>query len=324
MINHDFTKAIELILSSKSILIVSHRRPDGDTLGCAVAFNIALQKMGKKTLPVCIDEIPKRFHFLPRVNDFRREFDLNKFDLIIINDAGAHHMTGFHEKNPDFLSKKVPIINIDHHSSNEGFGTINIVDPSASSATMIVWQLFKAMAVEINSDIATALLAGIYNDTGGFMHSNTTKETFEIAWDLSRVGVDVEKIIRPLFKESSLSQLRLWGYILENLRVNDKKVLASVIDEGSIKILGVRGSDTGGIIDLINTVPNVDFSILLAEDEEMVKGSLRTQRDDVNVSDIASRFGGGGHKKAAGFRLHGKLEKHTVWKIIPADKPHRV
>jgi len=318
MINHDFTKTIELILSSKSILIVSHRRPDGDTLGCAVAFNIALQKMGKKTLPVCMDEIPKRFHFLPRVSDFRREFDLKNFDLIIINDAGAHHMTGFHEKNPDFLSKRVPIINIDHHSSNEGFGTINIVDPSASSATMIVWRLFKKMGIEINCEIATALLAGIYNDTGGFMHSNTTKETFEIASELIKSGVDVGEIVRPLFKESSLSQLRLWGYLLENLHLNDKKVLASVIDEGSIKVLGVRGSDTGGIIDLINTVPNVDFSILLAEDEEMVKGSLRTQREDVNVSDIASRFGGGGHKKAAGFRLHGKLEKHTVWKIVPS------
>lgn len=316
----DLSEAADLIRSKSNILLVSHRRPDGDTLGATVGLHLALKTLGKQTTPACMDDIPRRLRFIPETEQFVREFDLREFDLIIISDAGAYHMTGFHEKYPDFLSKKVPIINIDHHASNEGFGSINIIDVKASSATMIVFRLLKHMGIPMTADIALALLAGIYNDTGGFIHSNTTQETFEIASELARVGVDIEDIVRPMFRESTMAQLRLWGYILENAHMNEKGILASVVSETDMRALGTRGSDTGGIIDLMNTIPEASFAMLLAEDEGMVKGSLRTQRDDVNVSDIAGQFGGGGHKKAAGFRIHGRLEKQTVWKIVPTSR----
>lgn len=314
----DFTGAINLISASQRILLVSHRRPDGDTLGASAGLGLALKAIGKKTVLACIDDVPRRLRFIPETDKIVHEFDLREFDLIIISDAGAYHMTGFHERYPDFLSKKVPILNIDHHASNEGFGSVNIIDTHASSATMIIWKLLKTMGLPITKEIALALLAGIYNDTGGFIHSNTTQETFEIASELAKTGVRLEEIVRPMFRESTPSQLRLWGYILENAHVTEKGVLTSVVSEGDLRALGTHGSDTGGIVDLMNTVPEASFTMLLAEDEGMVKGSLRTQRDDVNVSDIAGQFGGGGHKKAAGFRIHGRLEKQTVWKIVPA------
>lgn len=314
----DFTGAINLINASQRILLVSHRRPDGDTLGASVGLDLALKAIGKKTVLACIDDVPRRLRFIPETDTIVHEFDLREFDLIIISDAGAYHMTGFHERYPDFLSKKVPILNIDHHASNEGFGSVNIIDTHASSATMIIWKLLKIMGLPITKEIGLALLAGIYNDTGGFIHSNTTQETFEIASDLAKTGIDISSIVRPMFRESTTSQLRLWGYILENAHVTEKGVLTSVVSEADLRALGGHGSDTGGIVDLMNTVPEASFVMLLAEDEGMVKGSLRTQRDDVNVSDIAGQFGGGGHKKAAGFRIHGRLEKQTVWKIVPA------
>lgn len=225
-------------------------------------------------------------------------------------------MTGFHEKYPDFLSKKVPIINIDHHASNEGFGTINLVDPKSSSATMVAWELIKRLGTPLTKELGMALLAGIYNDTGGFVHSNTTRETFEIAAELAKAGVSVTDITKPLFREASFSQLKLWGFILENLRKNDKNVLTSVVTESDFKMIGAHSSDTGGIVDLMNTVPDTQFVMLLAEDEGQVKGSMRTQRDDVNLSDIAGQFGGGGHPKASGFRVHGRLKKEIVWKVV--------
>lgn len=313
-----YSQAANLIQASSRILLVSHRRPDGDTLGASIALHLALESMGKQTTLACIDEIPRRLKFLPATDRFVREFNMFAYDLIIISDAGAYHMTGFHEKYPDFLSRKVPIINLDHHISNEGFGTVNIIDTKASSATVVVWKLLKHMGIAASKEIALALLAGIYNDTGGFIHSNTTKETFEIASELTQTGANISTIVRPMFRESTPAQLRLWGYILENAKINEKGVLTSVVSASDIKELGVHGSDTGGIIDLMNTVPEALFAILLAEDEGMVKGSLRTQRDDVDVSAIASQFGGGGHKKASGFRVHGRLQKEIVWKIIPS------
>ncbi|MBI4994043.1 hypothetical protein HZC21_00135 [Candidatus Peregrinibacteria bacterium] len=182
---------------------------------------------------------------------------------------------------------------------------------------MLIWEMFKLLPVQITKEIAIALLAGIYNDTGGFMHSNTTKEAFEIAAELTRKGVLPIEIVKPLFKQATLSQLKLWGYILESLRKNESNVLSSVICEKDFKQIGSHASDTGGIIDLMNTVPDAAFSMLIVENEGWVKGSLRTQRNDINVSDIAGRFGGGGHPKASGFRVQGRLEKQIVWKIVP-------
>lgn len=317
----NLTEAINLIQSAQKVLLVSHRRPDGDTLGATVALALAISNLGKSVTPACIDEVPKRLQFisavLPKNIRFVREFNMHDYDLIIISDAGAYHMTGFHEKYTDFLSKKVPILNIDHHASNEGFGTVNIVDTKSSSATMVVWKLLKQLGTPLTKELGMALLAGIYNDTGGFIHSNTTRETFEIAAELAKAGVSVTDITKPMFREASFAQLKLWGFVLENLRKNDKNVLTSVVTESDFRTIGAHSSDTGGIVDLMNTVPDVQFTMLLAEDEGQVKGSMRTQRDDVNLSDMAGQFGGGGHPKASGFRVHGRLKKEIVWKVVP-------
>lgn len=316
-----FEEAVSLIIKSQKILLVSHRRPDGDTLGASCALYLALSiQLGKDAVLACIDEIPQRLQFIPATDEFVRHFNMSEFDLIIISDAGASHMTGFHEKYPEFLSLKIPIINIDHHVSNEGFGAINLVDPKASCATMVVWRLFKAMGIILTKEIALCLLAGVYNDTGGFVHANTTVETFEMASELARAGVSVNTIVRPMFKQATIPQLKLWGHILENLQKNDKDIVSAIVTEGDLKMIGAHSSDTGGIVDLLNTVPNAAFTMLLAEDEGLVKGSLRTQRDDINVSDIAGKFGGGGHPKAAGFRVQGRLKKEVVWRIVPVEK----
>lgn len=317
-LTESINQAAQAIQSANRILLVSHRRPDGDTLGASIGLYLGLEQLNKQSVLACIDEIPRRLKFLPATERFVRDFDLADFDLIIISDAGASHMTGFHEKYPDFLSKKIPIINIDHHASNDNFGTINIVDTHASSATMVMWRLLKALGISLTREIGIALLTGIYNDTGGFMHSNTTQETFEIAGELAKTGVTVGEIVKPLFKQSSISQLRLWGYVLENLSKNEKQIVSSVVTGSDLKILGAHGSDTGGIVDLMNTVSGSAYTLLLAEDEGWVKGSLRTQRDDVDLSEIASQFGGGGHRKASGFRMQGRLEKQISWRIVLA------
>lgn len=315
--------AKEAITKAQRILLVSHRRPDGDTLGATVALQRVLSQMGKLAVPACIDQVSSRLSFLEKLllngQTFQRTFEYNSFDLIIVSDAGAANMTGFHELYADFMSKKVPMINIDHHGSNDSFGTINLVDSKASSATVVVYKLLNYMGISIDKEIAIALMTGIYNDTGGMMHSNTNAETYQIAAELQRFGFLITDIVRPLMKTASIPQLKLWGHILENLKQNEKQVVSSVVSDEDLRNLRVQSGDTGGIVDLMNTVPEAQFTVLLAEDDGVVKGSLRTQRDDINLSDLAGQFGGGGHAKASGFRVKGKLEKQTVWKIVPAD-----
>ncbi len=325
MVNiESYNQAQELILNSKKILLVSHRRPDGDTLGATVAFQRLLTKMGKFAVAACIDEPNSRLEFLTKLlmngQTFQRTFDYNSFDLIIISDAGAHHMTGFHDLYPDFLSKKVPIINIDHHASNEGFGTVNLVDTKAASATVMVYRLFKHMNVTLDKEMAIALMTGIYNDTGGMMHSNTNAETYAVSAELMKFGFNISEIVRPLLKSATFAQMKLWGHVLETMKKNNKDVVYAVVSEEDLKRLHASSGDTGGIIDIMSTITDARFTVLLAEDNGVVKGSLRTQRDDVNLSDLASQFGGGGHAKASGFRVPGKLEKQTVWRIVPSDE----
>lgn len=319
---HDKTKtfreAKQLIEKSQKVLLLSHRRPDGDTLGASCAIHLALQGMGKQTTLACIDTPSERFAFLPDIRRFVKEFDYHAYDLIIVSDAGAHYMTLFHTIYPDIFSgKDVPVLNIDHHASNDNFGTVNMVDIESASATVVIYKWFRFMNIHITPSIATSLLAGIYNDTGSFMHSNTTQEVYDIAADLVKKGGKVFNISRSMFKLTPVSSLRLWGRVLENIKITPEGGAVSVLTEKDFEECGADNEESGGVIDLLNSVPDMKFSLLLCEDGKgNVKGSFRTQRDDIDLSALAGAFGGGGHRKAAGFSMPGRIEREVRWKII--------
>jgi len=217
-------------------------------------------------------------------------------------------------------------VNIDHHASNDNFGTINMVDSQSASTTMILYKFLKYAGYEITPQSATALLTGIYNDTGSFMHQNTTPDTLKIASDLMNYGGRIVDVSRNLFKTTPVSTLKLWGKVLDNLKINKDGVAMSVITKSDFDECGAEIDELSGAVDFINCVPETKFTVLLHEDEKgNVKGSFRTRNEEVDLEEIASKFGGGGHKKAAGFTLPGKLQKETTWKIIPAHdkRQHR-
>lgn len=313
-----FREAKKLVDSAQKILLISHRRPDGDTLGASCALHLALQAAGKQTTLACID-VPAspRYDFLPDIKRFVQEFTYTDYDLIIVSDAGAHYMTSFHTVYPGIFSgEQVPVLNIDHHGSNDNFGTVNMVDPVAPSATVVIYRWFQFMRVAITPGMATSLLAGIYNDTGSFMHSNTTEETLHIAADLVSKGARVFTISRAMFRSNSLTTLRLWGRVLENMRVTEEGACVSALTTKDFRDTGADPDETSGVIDLLNSVPDTQYSLLIAEDGKgSIKGSFRTRRDDVDVAALAGRFGGGGHKKAAGFSMKGSIQQDMVWKI---------
>lgn len=320
-LEQEYIKAAEAIKKSTKVCVIAHRKPDGDSLGASLAVYFILKSFGKEITLACVDEPSSRFSFLPGIDKFQKKFAYAEHDLIVISDAGDSRMTNFHETIPEFLSNKVPIINIDHHISNDNYGIYNLVDPKASSSTVIIYRLAKILNIIFTKEIAICLLTGIYNDTGAFMHANTNLETFQIAAHLANLDVDISTLTKIMFRTKSIAKLRLWGLILDRLKKNEKNIASSVVTLEDICKCGAVSEDTGGIIDLIGTVPDAKFAMLLSEDEQgYVKGSFRTKRDDIDVAHVAAKFGGGGHKKASGFRIRGKLQQEIMWRVVPANK----
>lgn len=332
----EFQKAKRALISAQKICMISHRSPDGDAVGSNLALRLSLEEMSKsetdhsgepgvnsrleaKTIvSASVDPVPQNSLFLKKADTFVQDFNYEDFDLIVSVDCGALKLVVFTEKKPEILSGEKPFINFDHHVSNNNFGTINPVDVNSCSTCMIIYKFLNFCEWPITVDIATCLLHGIYFDTGGLVHSNTTSEVMEVCGKLMARGADLKRVSKELFHTTPINRLRLWGKIWERAYVNEAGVTVSAVNKQDYDACGVTSQDTGGAIDYLNAVPGSKYCVLLSEDEKgQVKGSLRTQRNDVNLSDVAGQWGGGGHPKASGFGMPGKLKPVMSWKILP-------
>ncbi len=308
--------ALETIKKAKRIAIIPHRAPDGDAIGAAVAVKLALKQLGKKPRTICIDPPPKYTDFLPETDLFEKELKLDEHDLLIFVDCGAHYMSKFHERIPNLFDGHMDIINIDHHGSNDFFGMINIVEPQAASTTQILYELFRKWGIELSKEISTCLMTGLYFDTGSFRNTNTTPDVLKIAGDLLAKGADYKTISKEIFQTKSSNKLKLWGKALSNIKKTDKAIVTSAITNDDYSQCETDSKDLEGVIDYLNAIPESKFCMLLSEDQKGgVKASMRTQREDVDLSKIAEVFGGGGHKMASGFRIEGNLKEEKYWSI---------
>ena len=316
-INHDELQKIDaLIKNNNRFLIIPHKAPDGDTIGAALAMFQVLLKMEKEVEIVCADPPSDEFSFLPEIEKIKVDEPSLNYDAYLILDAGATHLTGFHESHPSLFDKSLEVVNIDHHQSNDFYGKYNVVAEDAASTTAVLYEIFQALNYPIDRHIATCLLTGIYTDTGSFMHSNTTADVLRVAARLLGKGADLREVSKEIFNTTKISTMRLWGRVLKNIHQNGDGVTMSVVKQKDFDDTGADYSEMTGVVDYINSVPGAHYSVILTEREDKVKGSLRTLREEVNVADIAAAFGGGGHTKAAGFTLPGKLEKEIRWKVV--------
>ncbi len=315
-----FIQAGLLIKKANKILCISHKRPDGDTLGASNAIYHVMKEMGKDVQMACVDDIPERYYFLSEVRKSIKEFNFLDYDLIFVSDAGASYMTKYHEIYPEIFKGKVPVINLDHHSSNDNFGTLNIVDINSASTTILIYKMLNFLGIRISPNVATALLCGIYNDTGSLMHGNTTLEVFEITGKIVEMGGKVNVVAKNLFKITPISTMKVWGKVLERATINEEGVVVSVLTQNDLTDAYAKSEDVSGVVDFMNAVPGSKFTVLLNEDEKgNVKGSFRTRRDDVDLAELAEKFGGGGHKKAAGFTMPGRIHQEVKWRVLPAN-----
>lgn len=308
MFQKEFYKAKHLLKFADRIIIFSHRHPDGDSIGANLALKAALKQWNKHAVSACIDPLPQNSLFLEGAQEYVDQFSPDDFEIYVTVDCGAHYMTKFHVEHPEILNKQKPFINIDHHATNDFFGTVNIVNPEAASATQVLYEFLKYCEFEMTPAIATCLLHGLYFDTGSFKHSNVTPDVLRMASALMKYGADFKMIVKKQFHEMPISQIKLWGKIFKRIAVSSKKVTRSFVLNKDYEETGTSSDDTTGAIDYLNAVQDGRFCTLVAEDGKgMVKGSLRTRDDSVDVSKIAGLFGGGGHKKASGYSFPGHL-----------------
>ena len=314
----DAQAAHDLLKEASRIVCICHRNPDGDALGSLLGIGLLLEQAfpEKQVSFHCKDAAPEQFHYLPSVFRIKGPPELKPGDRVVFVDCAETKMTEMHVSHPQLFDGSIPTVNIDHHHGNPNFGTVNLVIPEASSACEIVVQMAGLLGWKVTSDSATCLLTGLYTDTGGLLHSNTTPTVYRTAAELLRAGARQQLIVSAVFRTAKLSTLKLWGRVLEKISVTEEGGAISAVTDGDFRATGADYTELAGAIDYVNAVPGMRFSMVLSERGGKVKGSLRTLRDDVDVSAMAGKFSGGGHKKAAGFAVDGKLKPEVRWKVV--------
>lgn len=301
------------------LALICHKKPDSDTLGSALALSLGLSSCGKKTSVYASDPIPRNLTFLPLAEQVRcfKTLKQKRHEFAVCLDCGDYGQTGlrpvYEDKHPFSI-----FVNVDHHG-NEDFADLNIIDTRASSTAEIIYALLLRFNIEITKEIATCLLAGIIGDTDNFKNPNTTLKTYKATSSLMRKGANLNKLGKSLNRNKSFSGLKLWGKVLARVKKHPEfGIVSAFITRKEIDEAGCLSDDIEGIANFLNSIPEAKASLLLTEEKNGdLKGSFRTLLPEVDVAKIAKFFGGGGHRKAAGFTFPGRIVfKENSWKIV--------
>lgn len=290
-------RAIRAIRSAKKVMVVSHVNPDGDTIGCQLALGLACLQMGKKVLLLSPHGMPTRYQFLPGSELVLSESD-ETADIAIAVDCGSRGQLGTAAKNY-FKAKKT--VQIDHHDFGASFGGIQLMDLEASAVGEIVYDLLRAMKIELTPAIAMCLLTSVIIDTGAFRFSNIRAKTFEVCSRLIKTGVDLRYLIEESYWTKSRSTLKLSSHALFSAEYSDDgSVVWSVIYQKDMKKFGAVISDADAVADDLRSVQGVKIAAVLRETEGgKFRASLRSKHG-IHVGSLAEEFGGGGHHNSAG------------------------
>lgn len=298
--NSSLIKAIE---GAGRIGISGHGRPDGDCVGsCLGLYNYIKDVYPEKEVTIYLEHIKQEFRFLRYADTINHSFtDRKGHDLFIVLDCGDEDRLGDYAI---YLKKAKNIFCVDHHISNKGFGDDYIVIPDASSTCEILFDQFDYD--KISKECAQALYMGIVHDTGVFKHTNTSRKTMHIAGDLIAKGVNTSHIIDDTFYRKSYAQNQILGRaLMESVMKFDGKLIYSIVTKDMLKFYGLTGADLDGIIDNLRMTEGVECAILMYQiGLDKYKISMRSN-DYVNVSEVASLFGGGGHVRASGCTMTG-------------------
>ena len=289
----------------EAFVMVSHVKPDGDTLGAGLALGLALKHLGKRVAYFQQDPVPRNLRFLPDSEFVARALpaDLPPDTLFVFCDMSDPARAG--EFLPPLLRENM--LDIDHHLGNAHFGEYNLVIPEETSTGTVVVRILQKLGVPIDARIATCILTTIMTDTGGFMHSNTTPQTLELSAELMRAGADKERITDEIFGNKRIAAIRLLGEVLAAMRFSSEgRYCYSYIDEPMLARTGADGEDSEDLVNVLLRVEGVHAAALFKAFDGEIRVSLRSD-GSVNVQQAAAQLGGGGHYRASGLTHPGPL-----------------
>lgn len=304
--SNDLQAIVRVLKGSGSVAILSHVRPEGDTLGAALACHLTLKAMGKEVATFNPDPVPKNLRDLPGAGEVIRADRLPRpFDCYLVVDATDPGRVGGLLNG---LPPGNPVLNIDHHISNTHFGTYNWVDPEAAAVGEMIYYLIQEMEVPLSREVATNLYVAILTDTGSFHFSNTTPRALRAAAALVEAGVAPHEVAGMLFDQREAEELHLLGTLLTKIQLSPDGRVAWI--EVTREVLGKDGAYRDALEDLINyprSVKGVEVALLFRDEgTEGIRVSLRS-KGTVDVAAVAKTFQGGGHTKAAGCTVVGSL-----------------
>ena len=302
--------AWRLLMDARRILLLAHHNPDPDALGSALGLTQALQPYGKACVVACADPVPVGFTFLPGREQVVTELPDEDFDLVVALDAGDLARYGtLYERHKTFFDH-ARILNIDHHASSTGCGVVNVIDPTAAATAELLTLLLLNRGAAINRDAAECLLAGVITDTRSFEFDATTERTLAVGAYLVGCGAVPESIVKPMYRMKPFAQVRLWGRVLQTAQTaSEGRVIWATLRRSDMEESGATQDMDDGLPAYLLDVEGVEIAVMLREgDENTTRVSVRT-RGPWDGSKMTMRFGGGGHKRAAGCTIHSPIDQ---------------
>ena len=303
----------QAIQEVNTILLVTHKRPDGDAMGSLLGFGLSLQQAGKSVCMLVEDSVPSTYMHLPGVDQI--QFTLPKrFDLAIFLDCADISRIGLS------IGSRKPDINIDHHGTNTKFAHYNLVDNNAVATTEILANYLPVWGLPITKEVSDCLLTGIITDTIGFSTSNMTVQAFEVAAMLFNQGSNMPELYRKALRQRSFPAARLWGFGLSNMQKQGRLVWSKITNEERAAA-AYPDKDDAEFANFLSSIDESDVSVLFQENNNgVIKVSWRAQ-PDFDVAELARVFGGGGHVAAAGAEVFGELDQ-VIDRVLKTTKDY--
>lgn len=337
--NRQLQLAYSMMQAATSILFVSHLRPDGDALSSLSALRLIGERLGKRTAAFAKDDHPKTFDYLPgfgsiinNLADLKEKFGessswCNSFDLIVVTDCGALVRTALSEEILEFKAMGGKVIEFDHHPKIDNYAHLELRDPGISSTAELVYNFIVANKIIFDRSLADCILTGIMSDTGNLLYPSASQETMGASSAALAAGARYARILQAVSGDKSLAIMKLWGLVLDRIQLNPKYQIAiALVTRQDIKKIFPNGQlepalESELFSDLIAFLSNyagIKAVMLLHEDNKgYVKGSLRSTADGYLVDSLARALGGGGHERAAGFAVVGRLVKMGEnWQVL--------
>jgi phosphoesterase RecJ-like protein len=305
-------KTVACIKKYSTFLITTHANPEGDALGSEFAFYRLLNKLAKPAIILNEDEVSSAYNFMStniKIKKYKSGLKKIAFDCFVILDCADLKRTGEVYR---INTQGKPILNIDHHISNSGFGNVNWVDPTVSSCAEMIYKLYKRLNVPLDKENALFLYVGMLSDTGSFHYSNTTSFTHKVVSELLKYKLDITQIYRNIYEDIPYQDMKLLIRVLQGMRrYAVGKVVGFEIRQNLLKNKRLGFDLTEEVLSFARAIKDVEVAVLFKENlgvKDEVRVNLRSQ-GKVDVNKIASFFGGGGHKAASGATIKGNIKQ---------------